>query len=74
MATPTPMGGQTPGFKMLDTPAREEYGIPATQSETGMPHIKPEDMQYFGKLMDEVDETMLDPEAARERYALHFCL
>jgi splicing factor 3B subunit 1 len=46
LATPTPMG-QTPGFQLTATPAREEYGIPQTPSESGLPFIKPEDMQYL---------------------------
>eukprot|EP00611_Tribonema_gayanum_P021456 TRINITY_DN4133_c0_g1_i1.p1 TRINITY_DN4133_c0_g1~~TRINITY_DN4133_c0_g1_i1.p1 ORF type:complete len:984 (-),score=402.86 TRINITY_DN4133_c0_g1_i1:457-3408(-) len=73
LATPTPMG-MTPGFKMAETPAREEYGIAATQSETGLPFIKPEDMQYFGKLMEAVDESELDPDQAKERRILTLLL
>mmetsp|Transcript_9091 Transcript_9091/g.13604 ORF Transcript_9091/g.13604 Transcript_9091/m.13604 type:complete len:1295 (-) Transcript_9091:79-3963(-) len=66
LGTPTPMG-LTPGFKMMDTPARDEYGIAPTQSETGLPFIKSEDMQYFGKLMEEIDETLLEPAQIKER-------
>jgi splicing factor 3B subunit 1 len=73
LATPTPMG-QTPGFKMMETPAREEYGIPPTSSESSLPFIKPEDYQYFGKLMEEVDEEELDPEQAKERRILTLLL
>ncbi|DAZ92456.1 TPA: hypothetical protein N0F65_000240 [Lagenidium giganteum] len=74
LATPTPMG-QTPGFAMQATPAREDYGIaPATPSSDGIPFIKPEDYQYFGKLMDEVDEEGLDSEAAKERKIMRLLL
>ncbi|POM61455.1 Splicing factor 3B subunit 1, partial [Phytophthora palmivora] len=77
LATPTPMG-QTPGFAMQATPAREDYGVPvATPSGSdgsAMPFIKPEDYQYFGKLMDEVNEEELDPEAAMERKIMRLLL
>ncbi|KAI9916453.1 hypothetical protein PsorP6_016829 [Peronosclerospora sorghi] len=70
LATPTPMG-QTPGFAMLATPAREDYGLPVATplgaDGSMMPYIKPEDYQYFGKLMDEVNEDDLDAESAKER-------
>ncbi|KAG3179472.1 Splicing factor 3B subunit 1 [Phytophthora cactorum] len=76
LATPTPMG-QTPGFAMQATPAREDYGVPVGTPSGGdgtMPFIKPEDYQYFGKLMDEVDEENLDPEAAKERKIMRLLL
>lgn len=37
----------TPGFKMMQTPAREEYGVPATPTESSLPFIKPEDYQVI---------------------------
>lgn len=74
LATPTPMG-QTPGFAMQATPAREDYGVAAaTPSGDGIPFIKPEDYQYFGKLMEEVDEDGMDPEAAKERKIMRLLL
>lgn len=75
LATPTPMG-QTPGFSMQATPARDDYGVSvATPSGDGsIPFIKPEDYQYFGKLMDEVDEEGLDPETAKERKIMRLLL
>ncbi|GMF21178.1 unnamed protein product [Phytophthora fragariaefolia] len=77
LATPTPMG-QTPGFAMQATPAREDYGVPVGTPSGGdgssMPFIKPEDYQYFGKLMDEVNEEDLDPEAAKERKIMRLLL
>jgi len=77
LATPTPMG-QTPGFAMQATPAREDYGVPVGTPSGGdgssMPFIKPEDYQYFGKLMDEVNEEELDPEAAKERKIMRLLL
>lgn len=47
LATPTPLPS-TPGFKMMSTPAREEYGVPATPTESSLPFIKPEDYQASG--------------------------
>lgn len=74
LATPTPMG-QTPGFAMQATPARDDYGIaPATPSGDGIPFIKPEDYQYFGKLMEDVDEDGMDPEVAKERKIMRLLL
>lgn len=77
LATPTPMG-QTPGFAMQATPAREDYGVPMGtplgSDGSAMPFIKPEDYQYFGKLMDEVNEEDLDPEAAMERKIMQLLL
>ncbi|KAE9017200.1 Splicing factor 3B subunit 1 [Phytophthora rubi] len=77
LATPTPMG-QTPGFAMQATPAREDYGVPVGTPSGGdgssMPFIKPEDYQYFGKLMDEVNDDDLDPEAAKERKIMRLLL
>ncbi|CAM9498712.1 unnamed protein product [Ectocarpus sp. 6 AP-2014] len=73
LATPTPMP-MTPGFKMMQTPAREEYGVPATPTESSLPFIKPEDYQYFGKLMDEVDDEELNAEEAKERKILRMLL
>eukprot|EP00903_Cladosiphon_okamuranus_P007767 g7522.t1 len=73
LATPTPMP-MTPGFKMMQTPAREEYGVPATPTESSLPFIKPEDYQYFGKLMDEVEDEELNAEEAKERKILRMLL
>jgi splicing factor 3B subunit 1 len=73
LTTPTPMG-QTPGFNIMQTPAADSYGIPATTSETSMPFIKPEDYQYFGKLLDESDEAELEVEEMKERKILKLLL
>jgi splicing factor 3B subunit 1 len=76
LATPTPMGA-TPGFSIQQTPTRESYGVPATPSEggAGIPFIKPEDYQYFGKLLDEeVDEEDLPAEEMKERKVMKLLL
>mmetsp|Transcript_17135 Transcript_17135/g.25961 ORF Transcript_17135/g.25961 Transcript_17135/m.25961 type:complete len:1257 (+) Transcript_17135:17-3787(+) len=83
LATPTPMGMTPAGFQMevpveerSDSSIqeiREAYGVPLalTSSETGdissLPYIKPDDIQYFGRLMEEVDEDKLSKEEANER-------
>jgi len=53
---------------------REAYGVPlvsSTGEETAtpdsLPLIKPEDMQYFGRLLDETEESQLSKEEQRER-------
>lgn len=77
LATPTPMGaGVTPGFSMNvgATPSRDVYGVPATPSESALPFIKPEDVQYFGKLVEEVDEEDLPPEELKERKIMKLLL
>ena len=75
LATPTPMGA-TPGFSIQQTPSRESYGVPATPSEgAGIPFIKPEDYQYFGKLLDEeVEEEDLSAEEMKERKVMKLLL
>eukprot|EP00934_Nitzschia_sp_Nitz4_P004991 Nitzschia sp. Nitz4//scaffold128_size63911//41023//44913//NITZ4_006223-RA/size63911-snap-gene-0.73-mRNA-1//-1//CDS//3329534844//4981//frame0 len=82
LATPTPMGTDQ-GFQMdipveqrqdaSIQDIREAYGVPlaSTAGETGeggaLPYIKPEDMQYFGRLMEDTDEESLSKEEANER-------
>lgn len=83
LATPTPMAMTPQGFQMeipveqrQDSSIqdiREAYGVPLapTTGETGdagsLPYIKPEDMQYFGRLMEEGDEEKLSKEELNER-------
>ena len=82
LATPTPMMTPQ-GFQMeipieqrqdaTVQDIREAYGVPlaSTAGETGesssLPYIKPEDMQYFGRLMEETDEEKLSKDEANER-------
>jgi len=83
LATPTPMGMTPAGFQMevpVEQRAdasmqeiREAYGVPLgqTSAEAGgtgnLPYIKPEDMQYFGRLMEDTEEDKLSKEEANER-------
>lgn len=83
LATPTPMGMTPAGFQMevpieqrsdaTVQEIREAYGVPLTASaaETGdmgsLPYIKPEDMQYFGRLMEQTDDEKMSKEESNER-------
>merc|ERR1719266_2788448 len=79
-ATPTPMSGQTPtGFYMQpDTP----YGDRAANAKMmdnqpkgqNLPFLKPEDAQYFDKLLVEVDEESLTPDELKERQIMELLL
>lgn len=73
LATPTPLGA-TPGFAITETPSRESYAIPPTPSESAVPFIKPEDYQYFGKLLDESAEEDLPVEEMKERKIMKLLL
>ncbi|CAJ1969268.1 unnamed protein product [Cylindrotheca closterium] len=90
LATPTPMAMTPQGFQMeipveqrQDASVqeiREAYGVPlaATASETGdasaLPYIKPEDMQYFGRLMEDTEEEKLSKEEVKERQIMALLL
>jgi splicing factor 3B subunit 1 len=90
LATPTPLGMTPAGFQMevpieqrqdaSMQEIREAYGVPlvASADETGaasnLPYIKPEDMQYFGRLAEEVDETKLSKEDMKERQIMSLLL
>ena len=64
----------TPGFQIQQSVSKDAYGVPATTSESQLPFIKPEDYQYFGKLLDEVDEEELPPEEMKERKIMKLLL
>merc|ERR1712241_858912 len=75
-ATPTPMMGQTPsGFYMqtetLDKSAKFVDNQPKGQN---LPFLKPEDAQYFDKLLVDVDEETLSPEEQKERRIMELLL
>ena len=70
-ATPTPLGQSAlgvGGFKIQETPSRDQYGIPglnvSAAANAELPDIKPEDYQYFAKLMEDVDEDGLTRDEA----------
>jgi len=90
LATPTPMAMTPQGFQMeipveqrqdaSIQDIREAYGVPLalTSSETGdasaLPYIKPEDMQYFGRLMEEIDDNKITKDEANERRIMSLLL
>lgn len=48
MATPTPFGG-TPLYQIPEEDRAQKFDVP--QQLEGLPEMKPEDQQYFGKLL-----------------------
>ncbi|GMT37082.1 hypothetical protein PFISCL1PPCAC_28379, partial [Pristionchus fissidentatus] len=80
LATPTPMGGAV-GFSMQGTPERSEaaskmFGglLESQPKDKDLPPLKPEDMQYFDKLLMDVDESQLSKEEIQEREIMGFLL
>ncbi len=73
LSTPTPFES-TPAFHISETPDRSSYAVPPTPGEGAMPFIKPEDQQYFGKLLDDIDETALPAEEMKERKIMRLLL
>lgn len=73
-ATPTPLSSQTPtGFFMQveDTQAKFMDNQPKGQN---LPFMKPEDAQYFDKLLLDIDEENLSPEEQKERKIMKLLL
>ncbi|RWS29989.1 splicing factor 3B subunit 1-like isoform X1 [Leptotrombidium deliense] len=71
-ATPTPLAGSAGGFyfqkeesvKMMDMEPKGQ----------NLPPLKPEDIQYFDKLLTDVDEDALGPEDQKERKIMKLLL
>uniref|UniRef100_A0A914WR81 GPN-loop GTPase 3 n=1 Tax=Plectus sambesii TaxID=2011161 RepID=A0A914WR81_9BILA len=79
-ATPTPMGGMG-GFMMQGTPERQGLGekgvggmIDTQPKDKELPPLKPEDIQYFDKLLVDVDESQLSKEELVEREIMTYLL
>ncbi|XP_035265008.1 splicing factor 3B subunit 1 isoform X1 [Anguilla anguilla] len=70
-ATPTPIGGMT-GFHM-QTEDRTMKTV-NDQPSGNLPFLKPDDIQYFDKLLVEVDESTLSPEEQKERKIMKLLL
>uniref|UniRef100_A0A8C5G6N1 Splicing factor 3B subunit 1 domain-containing protein n=1 Tax=Gouania willdenowi TaxID=441366 RepID=A0A8C5G6N1_GOUWI len=70
-ATPTPIGGMT-GFHMQveDRTTKQMNDQPSGN----LPFLKPDDIQYFDKLLVEVDESTLSPEEQKERKIMKLLL
>ncbi|KRZ33177.1 Splicing factor 3B subunit 1 [Trichinella pseudospiralis] len=78
-ATPTPFTGMFPAFTMQGTPQREGLGdknlvVDTQPKDQNLPPLKPEDMQYFDKLLADVDESQLTAEEAKEREIMTYLL
>lgn len=50
LATPTPL--MTPGFQIQEEQRGQMFDVP--KEIEGLPEMKPEDQQYFGKLLEDV--------------------
>ncbi|CAG8707327.1 17219_t:CDS:2, partial [Acaulospora morrowiae] len=73
MATPTPMAAD--GFVMLEEDRSQTYDLPAEIPGVGnLPFFKQEDMQHFGKLLDDKDESELSVEELKERKIMRLLL
>ncbi|KAI8618590.1 armadillo-type protein [Chytriomyces sp. MP71] len=74
MATPTPMAGGS-GFIMQDEQQEKPFEVPPEIAGVGsLQFFKPEDMQYFGKLLDERDDMELNLEEIKERKIMRLLL
>ncbi|CAD5209768.1 unnamed protein product [Bursaphelenchus xylophilus] len=83
LATPTPMGaGGLGGFSIPDTPERggagEKVGaggiLDTQPKDKDLPALKPEDIQYFEKLLEDVDESTLTKAEKNEREIMGYLL
>lgn len=79
-ATPTPMTGTPMGFSMqIEEPggtaaAAARLLDPQPKGSQQLPVMKPEDAQYFDKLLVDVDEDTLSPEELKERKIMKLLL
>ncbi|THD27375.1 Splicing factor 3B subunit [Fasciola hepatica] len=87
VATPTPMVGTPMGFRIAtpDVGTAAGLGMNATGGNAAalgdmqpkganLPMMRPDDLQYFEKLLQDVDEDSLPPEEAKERKIMTFLL
>nr|CAD7602769.1 unnamed protein product [Timema genevievae] len=71
-ATPTPMVGTPAGF-FIQTEDKSAKFMD-NQPKGNLPFMKPEDAQYFDKLLVDVDEETLSPEEQKERKIMKLLL
>jgi len=71
-ATPTPMAGTPAGFFIQTEDKSAKYVD--NQPKGNLPFMKPEDAQYFDKLLVDVDEEALSPEEQKERKIMKLLL
>jgi splicing factor 3B subunit 1 len=70
-------GGMMGGFKMMETPDRQGVSnlLPDYQPQGGnLPLMKPDDLQYFNKLLEDIDEETLPLEEQKERKIMKLLL
>ncbi|XP_017780784.1 PREDICTED: splicing factor 3B subunit 1 isoform X1 [Nicrophorus vespilloides] len=72
-ATPTPMMNTPQGFFMQTEDKSAKY-IDNQPKGQNLPFMKPEDAQYFDKLLVDVDEEALSPEEQKERKIMKLLL
>jgi len=66
-ATPTPIGMSGFYFQMEDNKFKIFDSMQSKDAGNHLPFLKPEDVQYFSKLLEDVDESMLSSEEQKER-------
>ncbi|KAL1462904.1 hypothetical protein WDU94_014707 [Cyamophila willieti] len=71
-ATPTPIAGTPTGFFIQQEDKTAKYMD--NQPKGNLPFLKPEDAQYFDKLLVDVDEESLSPEEQKERKIMKLLL
>uniref|UniRef100_A0A224X5B3 Putative splicing factor 3b subunit 1 n=1 Tax=Panstrongylus lignarius TaxID=156445 RepID=A0A224X5B3_9HEMI len=71
-ATPTPIAGTPQGFFIQQEDKSAKYVD--NQPKGNLPFLKPEDAQYFDKLLVDVDEESLSPEEQKERKIMRLLL
>ncbi|KAF0973553.1 hypothetical protein FDP41_008257 [Naegleria fowleri] len=73
MVTPL-SGAATPYYNIPEEITASTYGLPIGTLGTDMPEMKPDDYQYFGKLLEEKDENEMSDEEKIERKILKLLL
>ncbi|GIY82436.1 splicing factor 3B subunit 1 [Caerostris darwini] len=69
-STPTPMAGTSGFFFQKEEPVK----MMDAQPKGNLPLLKPEDIQYFDKLLADVDEESLSPDEQKERKIMKLLL
>ncbi|GAB4850048.1 Splicing factor 3B subunit 1 [Ancistrocladus abbreviatus] len=71
LATPTPIG--TPLYAIPEEVRGQQFDVPK-EAPGGLPFMKPEDYQYFSKLLNEENEEELSPDEQKERKIMKLLL
>ncbi|RUS90026.1 hypothetical protein EGW08_002213 [Elysia chlorotica] len=75
LATPTPIAGTPMGFRMQTPDNKSSKDMVVDMQPKGnLPMMKPDDMQYFDKLLVDIDEETLSPEEQKERKIMKLLL